>query len=87
MLSQNLASLIVKAKSANVDALTALIIAIARDLRGFIATYATSQIMVEEVHAATWIQVRRELNSCPSSSQAITWIRQRAITIFAATTR
>ena len=81
MLSQNLASLIVKAKSANVDALTALIIAIARDLRGFIATYATSQIMVEEVHAATWIQVRRELNSCPSSSQAITWIRQRAITI------
>ena len=81
MSSQNLAAIIVKAKSANVDALTALIIAIARDLRAFIATYATSQIMVEETHTATWIQVRRELNSCPSSAQAITWIRQRAITI------
>ena len=81
MLSQNFAAVIVKAKSGNVDALTALINAIARDLRAFIATYATSQAMVEEAHAATWIQVRRELNACPSSSQAITWIRQRAIAI------
>lgn len=81
MSSQNLAEIINKAKSGNVDTLTALIIAIARDLRAFIATYATSQTMVEEVHAATWIQVRRELNTCPSSSQAITWIRQRAIAI------
>jgi DNA-directed RNA polymerase specialized sigma24 family protein len=81
MTSQNLAAIIIKAKSGNVDALAALVDAIARDLRAFIATYATSQVMVEETHAATWIQVRRELNSCPSSSQAITWIRQRAITI------
>ena len=81
MSSPNLAAIIIKAKSGNVDALVALIDAIARDLRAFIATYAASQIMVDDVHAATWIQVRRELNSCPSSTQAITWIRQRAITI------
>ena len=81
MSSQNLAAIIIKAKSGNVDALAALVDAIARDLRAFIATYATSQVMVDDVHVATWVQVRRELNSCPSSSQAITWIRQRAITV------
>lgn len=81
MSSQNLAALIINVKSGSVDALVALIDSIARDLRAFIATYATSQIMVDDVHVATWIQVRRELNSCPSSTQAITWIRQRAITI------
>ena len=53
MSSQNLAEIINKAKSGNVDTLTALIMPIARDLRAFIATYATSQAMVEEVHAAT----------------------------------
>lgn len=75
----DLASLISKAKSGQVDALTALIEAMARDLRAFIATYATSRAMVEEVHTATWIQVRKELSTCPPNSQGITWVRQRAI--------
>ena len=81
MSSPNLAAIIIKAKSGNVDALAALIDAIARDLRAFISTFATSQVMVDDVHLATWVHVRRELNSCPSSAQAITWIRQHAITV------
>ncbi|MBA3700445.1 MAG: hypothetical protein H0W78_16485 [Planctomycetes bacterium] len=75
----DLASLITKAKSGQVDTLTALIEAMARDLRAFIATYATSPTMVDDAHTATWIQVRKELHACPPNSQAITWVRQRAM--------
>ncbi len=77
----DLASLISKAKSGQLDTLAALIEAMARDLRAFIATYATSRSMVDEVHTATWIQVRREITVCPANSQAITWVRQRAIDV------
>ena len=65
----DLASLITKAKSGQLDALAALIEAMARDLRAFIATYAASQEMADEVHTATWIQVRKELSNCPPNSQ------------------
>ena len=75
----DLASLITKAKSGQVDALTALVEAMARDLRAFISTYATSRTMVEDVHTATWIQVRKELGTCPPNSHGIIWVRQRAI--------
>ncbi len=74
----DLASLISKAKSGQGEALAALIEAMARDLRAFIATYATSRTMAEDAHTATWIQVRRELSTCPPNAQAITWMRQRA---------
>ena len=79
MPAQDLATLINQAKSGQLDALAALVDAMARDLRAFIATYATSRTMVDEVHTATWIQVRREITACPPNSQAITWVRQRAI--------
>lgn len=79
MPAQDLASIITKAKSGQLDALTALVDAMARDLRAFIATYAASRSMIDETHTATWIQVRKELGDCPPNSQAITWVRQRAI--------
>ena len=79
MPAQDLASLISTAKSGQIDALAALVEAMARDLRAFLATYAASPIMVDEAHTATWIQVRKELSACPPNSQAITWVRQRAI--------
>ncbi len=81
MSAQDFAALITKAKSGQQDALAALIEAVARDLRAFLATYAASPAMVEEAHTATWIQVRKELATCPASSQAIVWIRQRAIAV------
>ena len=81
MSAQDFAALITKAKTGQSEAITALIEAVARDLRAFIATYAASPAMVEEAHTATWIQVRKELATCPPSAQAITWIRQRAIAV------
>ncbi|HEX3133005.1 MAG TPA: sigma-70 family RNA polymerase sigma factor, partial [Planctomycetota bacterium] len=79
MAAQDLAFLITKAKTGQLDALAALIEALARDLRAFIATYAASRSMAEEVHTATWIQVRKDISSCPPNTQGITWVRQRAI--------
>lgn len=79
MPAQDLASIITKAKSGQLDALTALVDAMARDLHAFIATFAASRTMIDKVHTATWIQVRKELGDCPPNSQAITWVRQRAI--------
>jgi DNA-directed RNA polymerase specialized sigma24 family protein len=81
MAAQDLASLITKAKTGQLDALAALIEALARDLRAFIATYAASRSMAEEVHTATWIQVRKEITSFPPNSQGIIWVRQRAISM------
>jgi DNA-directed RNA polymerase specialized sigma24 family protein len=75
----DLPTLISKAKSGQLDALAALIEALARDLRAFIATYATSLAMADEVHTATWIQVRKELSNCPPNAQGIIWVRQRAV--------
>lgn len=81
MPGQDLPSLISKAKTGQLDALSALVEALGRDLRAFIATYAASRTMLEEVHTATWIQVRREMSQCPPNSQAITWVRQRAMAV------
>ena len=81
MSAQEFPSLVNEAKHGNVDAVTALIMMVARDLRAFIATFAASPAMMEDVHAATWMQVRREIAACPPTSQVIVWIRQRAMVI------
>jgi DNA-directed RNA polymerase specialized sigma24 family protein len=81
MSAQDLSSLVNDAKRGNTEAVTALIMAIARDLRAFIATFASSPAMMEDVHTATWMQVRREIAACPPSSQVIIWIRQRAMVL------
>ncbi len=81
MPAPDFAALISKAKSGQSEAIAALIEAVVRDLRAFLATYAASPAMLEEAHTATWIQVRKELAACPPSSQAVIWIRQRAIAI------
>jgi hypothetical protein len=79
MSAQDLASLVSAARNGSQETISALIAAVARDLRAFIATFAATREMIEEAHTSTWIQVRKELPSCPVSGQAIIWIRQRAI--------
>ncbi len=81
MSAPEFSQLVTNAKGGQPEAVTKFILAIARDLRAFIGTFAASPKMLEEVHANTWMQVRREINTCPPSSQVVTWIRQRAMVV------
>jgi PA14 domain len=81
MMTNDLSTLIAQTKRGDTAATTALIMLFARDIRPFIATFATTSAMLEEVHTQTWLQVRRDLAQCPVADDMLPWIRQHALNI------
>jgi DNA-directed RNA polymerase specialized sigma24 family protein len=78
MITNDLSTLITQAKRNDTVAVTALIIALARDIRAFIASFVGTPAMLEEVHTATWLQVRREIAKCPDATLLLAWVREHA---------
>jgi DNA-directed RNA polymerase specialized sigma24 family protein len=80
MADNDLATLVTRARNGDPATLAALIAALQRDLRSFLATFAGSRTMVDDSARATWAECRRQLAKCPPGDEAATWVRQMAMT-------
>jgi hypothetical protein len=67
-----------RAKPVSVDALAALVGALHRELRVFIAGFAPSAAFLDAAELAVWQEIRQRLADCPADGTAAAWARHLA---------
>ena len=78
MSPQDLKNAIKNAQSGDAEAFVALVAYLQRDLRVLIASFASSPSMVDSVIVETWSDCRNNIDQCPASMAAISWLRVTA---------
>ena len=72
------AALVKQVQAGNSEAMTELVLAHQQEVRTFVATYAASREMIDEVHQAVWAAFRRVVVKHPPTTELGSWLRQQA---------
>jgi len=75
MTAEDLGPVIKQAQSGDAEAFIALVATLQRDIRVLVATYGSSQSMVDHTVCKIWSHCRAHLDECPASCVAPSWFR------------
>jgi len=78
MTADELVSTIQRAQSGDADAFITLVAMLQRDIRVLVATFGSSQSMVDHTVVKIWSHCRAHLEQCPATPVAASWFRRIA---------
>src|SRR5271154_1601483 len=78
MIADDLGPTIKKAQSGDREAFVTLVTKLQREIRVLVATYGSSQSMVDYTERKIWSHCRAHIDQCPASPVAPSWFRMIA---------